>query len=201
MATRSRSRPVPHAFLTTREAAGRLGVTINAVKAWIRAEQLPALRTPGGHHRIPEADLSAFQAHLAERSRGPGRARPRILLVDDDPLLLTTLRDAAAQQVPDAVVELAGDGYEALVQVGLFRPDLLVLDLRMPRLDGFEVCQRLKARPATRAVRILAITAFEGDEARERILACGADDFLEKPFDISEFRARVLTLLGRGAPR
>jgi len=192
---RARSREGKGAFLTAREAAHRLGVTANAVKAWIREHDLPALRTPGGHHRIAEEDLVAFRARLATPGRGAGPGRLRILLVDDDQPLLLALKGALEQAFPEARVDEASDGYEALVQVGLVRPDVLVLDLRMPRLDGFEVCRRLKARPETRAVRILAITAYPDDRAREMILACGADDLLEKPFDMTTFRERIRALL------
>lgn len=186
-------------FLTTRESAGRLGVTVNALKAWIRDEQLPALRTPGGHHRIAEADLMAFQAKLAASSLEAARVRPRVLVVDDDHKVLALLKEVLKTAMPDAVVELADDGYEALVRVGAFRPDVLVLDIRMPRLDGFEVCQRLKARPETRSIRVLAMTAYSEGAVRERILAAGADDFLEKPFAVEEFRSRLAPLLTKEA--
>lgn len=188
-------------FLTTREAATRLGVTINALKAWIREERLPALRTPGGHHRIAEADLRAFQARLAENSRSPSSIRPRVLVVDDDQALLEALKETLEQVVPEAQVETAADGYEALVRVGALRPDVLVLDIRMPRIDGFEVCRRLKARRDTSSIRILAVTAYPEGQVREQILACGADDFMEKPFTIEKFRSRVMAMLERGVRR
>jgi excisionase family DNA binding protein len=191
----------PRRYLTSREAASRLGVSANALKAWIRADELPALRTPGGHHRIAEEDLARFQRRLGRGAgAGPGPA-PRVLVVDDDPLLLATLRAAVEQRLPGVDVDVAADGYEALVQVGRFRPDVLVLDLRMPRLDGLEVCQRLRESPATAGIRILAITAFTEALPRERVLAAGADDFLEKPFDLDAFRARLSALLPRGARR
>lgn len=188
-------------FLTTRQAAARLGVTLNSLKTWIRDEHLPALRTPGGHHRIAERDLMAFQARLTENSKVPSHMRPRVLVVDDDKGVLEVVRGALAQAVPEAIVNVATDGYEALVQVGAFRPDLLVLDLRMPRLDGFEVCQRLKGRRETMGIRILAMTAYADPATRERILACGADDFLEKPFRIEKFASHVASLLGLSVGR
>lgn len=188
-------------YLTTRGAAARLGVTVNAIKAWIREERLPALRTPGGHHRIAEPDLQAFQTHLAENSRGRASARPRILIVDDDDALLATLKDALEQVLPQASVASATDGYEALLKVGAFQPDVLVLDIRMPRLDGFEVCRRLKGRRETAGTRILTVTASPERQVREQILAAGADDFLEKPFAIEKFRSRVISLLEREMPR
>ena len=93
---------------------------------------------------------------------------------------------------------VATDGYEALVQVGAFRPDVLVLDIRMPRLDGFEVCRRLKAKKETASIRILAVTAHPEGQVRDQVMACGADDFLEKPFAIEKFRSRVVGLLAKG---
>jgi excisionase family DNA binding protein len=182
-------------YLTTRESAERLGVTINALKTWIREQRLPALKTPGGHHRIAESDLLAFAAELATNSRVLPLSRPRILIVDDDEALLGTIKDTLSGAIPEALVRTATDGYEGLVQVGAFHPDLLVLDIRMPRLDGFEVCRRLKARPDTASVRILAVTAYPDGGVRERIFECGADDMIEKPFVIEKFQARVRTLL------
>lgn len=191
----------PSRFLTTREAAERLGVTVNSIKAWIREERLPALRTPGGHHRIREADLLEFQSRLTAVLRAPGTSRPRILVVDDDDALLAALRDTLQEVIPDSVVQTADDGYEGLVQVGAFRPDVLVIDIRMPRLDGFEVCRRLKHRKETAAIRILAVTAHPEGEVRARVLECGADDLLEKPFTIERFRSRVVALLERAGQR
>jgi DNA-binding response OmpR family regulator len=170
-------------------------VTINALKAWIREQRLPALKTPGGHHRIAESDLLAFAAELATNSRVRPLSRPRILIVDDDEALLGTLKDTLGGSIPEALVRTATDGYEGLVQVGAFHPDLLVLDVRMPRLDGFEVCRRLKARPDTASVRILALTAYADEGVRERIVQCGADDLMEKPFGVEKFHARIRDLL------
>jgi excisionase family DNA binding protein len=182
-------------YLTTRESAERLGVTINALKTWIREHRLPALKTPGGHHRIAESDLLAFAAALATSARARPLSKPRILIVDDDEALLGTLKDTLASAIPEALVRTATDGYEGLIQVGAFHPDLLVLDVRMPRLDGFEVCRRLKARPDTASIRILAVTAYLDGGVRERIFECGADDLMEKPFAIEKFHVRVRTLI------
>lgn len=182
-------------YLTTRQAAARIGVTINAIKAWIREQRLPALRTPGGHHRIAEVDLAAFQARLAEGSTAEPATRARVLIADDDKALAAALREALAVALPDALIQIASDGYEALVQVGAFRPDVLVLDIRMPRLDGFEVCRRLKSGRDTERMGILAVTAYPTAEVRQDILDCGADAFLAKPIDVEEFRSGVRALL------
>jgi excisionase family DNA binding protein len=190
-----RSSTRDRAFLTTRESADRLGVSVNTLKAWIRQQRLPALRTPGGHHRIAEADLEAFRARLARAVRPRAVTRDRILVVDDDPQLLETIGDGLRRMFPDATVETVADGYDALLKIGAFRPDVLVLDLRMPRLEGYDVCARLKAGAATRAIRIVAMTAHADEEARQRALACGADAFLGKPFTLEGLEAAVRGLL------
>lgn len=194
-----RTKPIPSSarYLTTRESAERLGVTINALKAWIREQRLPALKTPGGHHRIAENDLLAFAAELVTNTRVRPLSRPRILIVDDDEALLGTIKDTLGGAIPEALVRTATDGYEGLVQVGAFHPDLLVLDVRMPRLDGFEVCRRLKACPDTASVRILVVSAYPDGGVRERIFECGADDLMEKPFAMEKFHARVRILLAQ----
>src|SRR5436309_14296377 len=101
-------------YLTTRQSAVRLGVTINAIKAWIREERLPALKTPGGHHRISEPDLLDFHARLAENSRTPVSTRSRILVVADDQSLLAELRDTIWQVIRYAIGAVATYGYVAL---------------------------------------------------------------------------------------
>ena len=76
-----------------------------------------------------------------------------------------------------------------------FKPDLLILDLMMPQIDGFEVCRIVRRNPATAHVKILIITAFGSHENIERALKLGADDFLHKPLDIHQLTAQVRALL------
>jgi DNA-binding response OmpR family regulator len=114
--------------------------------------------------------------------------------VDDDAALRQTVLEALGAE-PTYEVGVAGDGYEGLIKVGTFRPHVLVLDIRMPRLDGFQVCRRVKADAATRRTKILAITGFAEGDARARILEAGADAYLEKPLTLSVLHAEVARLL------
>ncbi|MBI5903314.1 MAG: response regulator, partial [Deltaproteobacteria bacterium] len=91
-------------------------------------------------------------------------------------------------------IETAADGYEALIKVGDFKPELLILDIMMPRIDGFEVCRRLKGDESTSDIKILAVTAY-GKEDMEKIVKCGADDCLPKPLGLREFQKSVENLL------
>jgi excisionase family DNA binding protein len=180
-------------FLTTGEVAAAYSVSIPTVKRWIQEGQLKAFKTAGGHYRISRTEFQRFQmVHGVPAVReGP----PRILIVDDDPRVLDLLVVALGLE-QGYKVEAAQDGYEGLIKVGTFRPHLLILDLRMPGLDGFQVCRRVKANPATHSTKILAITAYAEGNARERILEVGADGFLQKPFQLAALQAEVARLVG-----
>lgn len=119
----------------------------------------------------------------------------RILVVDDQQELVDLALDALRDFLPGARVEGACGGYEALLKIGSFQPHLLVLDLRMPGLDGFEVCRRVKETPATKATKIVAMTAFEDDQAEQLALTCGADAFLTKRAGMSALARRITSLL------
>jgi excisionase family DNA binding protein len=179
-------------YLTTGDAARACDVSLVAVKKWIRQGKLRAIRTPGGHFRIP---VDEFERFRAEYRFGGGGRRRRILVVDDEPdivaIITETLRADARWEIA-----AAANGYEGLLKVGTFRPDLLVLDLRMPRIDGFEVCRRVKGDDATRATKILAISGFGGEGARNEALGAGADAFLAKPFFTRQLDQEVRRLLG-----
>ena len=136
-------------YLTTGEVARRCQVSVGTVKNWIEAGQLEAFRTPGRHFRIRASELRRFQAAFGFGAESD--ESPRILVVDDQQDFIDLALDALRDLVPGARVEGACGGYEALLRIGALQPSLLLLDLRMPGLDGFEVCRRVKEAPATKA--------------------------------------------------
>ncbi len=123
--------------------------------------------------------------------------RRSVLVVDDDPfirgLILTTLED-----VSHFDLFAAGDGQEALTVAARERPELIFLDIDMPRLDGIEACGRLRADPRTSAATIVMLTASAEDSARRRAEAAGADLFLTKPFSPLDLLRMVDRLGGEG---
>jgi class 3 adenylate cyclase len=121
------------------------------------------------------------------------RERALVLVVDDEPANRALLRKILGHHGYD-VVE-ADDGSGALARVEECRPDLVCLDVMMPRPDGIEVCQKLRSQPKHAAMPILLLTALDRPEDRARGLEAGANDFLSKPFDEIELTARIRSLL------
>jgi two-component system phosphate regulon response regulator PhoB len=124
----------------------------------------------------------------------PQADRKTILVVEDEEYLRGLMR-LAMERASYQVLE-APDGEEALVSIADRRPDLVLLDVDLPGIDGFAVCERLKADPATRDIRVLMVTAMSEDANRERGMRAGADGYIAKPFAPFALLARIKSELG-----
>ena len=125
-----------------------------------------------------------------------GQQRPRVLVVDDDRAVRESLRRSL--DFNGYAVSLAADGAEALAGIGNVAPDVIIMDLMMPRLDGVEATRALRA--AGNDVPILVLTARDAVGDRVEGLDAGADDYLTKPFALAELLARLRALLRRAVP-
>lgn len=131
---------------------------------------------------------------LAEDGTGPVDIRgSRVLVVDDNPQN-TELVQAYLETLP-VEIATAVDGVEAMQVADRFRPDLILLDVMMPRMSGFEVCQKIKSNPALRDTVVIMVTALHEVGDFERAVECGCDDFLTKPVNKLELVTRVRSLL------
>jgi two-component system cell cycle response regulator len=117
----------------------------------------------------------------------------RILIVDDTPLNVKLLSAKLAHDY--YVISTAENGVQALAKVEKEKPDLILLDVMMPEMDGFETCRRLKGDPSTAFIPVVIITALSDVADRVRGLAAGADDFLGKPINDLALMARIRSLL------
>lgn len=179
--------------LTAGKAARHCRVTIPTIRRWIQDGRLVAFKTLGRHCRI---DLEDFRRFLRQHGLPPYpvfSTETRILVVDDEALIVEGLVEFLSADPRRFKLETATDGYEALIKVGSFKPSILILDVLMPRLDGVELCQRLKADPETRAIKILGITAYL-DKIPE-LLKAGADACLSKPLNLGKLQQELDRLL------
>ena len=113
----------------------------------------------------------------------------KILLIDDEPLQLKIVKNSLNSKKYEFVT--ASDGEEGIDKVISENPDLIIVDLIMPKKDGFEFCKALRDRPETSGTPIIMLSGFEADKFNERANFFGADTLLKKPFDLSEFKRTV----------
>ncbi len=187
-------------FLTTGEVAQYCQVSPVTIFRWIREGKLPAHSTPGGHYRVRATDLLAFLAKhsipVDTELRRAVAGEKRILVVDDEQAIVETVVRNLQRLGPQFRFATAFNGFEAGRQLALFSPDLIVLDLMMPGVDGLDVCRQVRGDPSTRHIKILVVTGYSSAEYLEAAREAGADDCLPKPFSGEELRDRVRRLLG-----
>lgn len=178
--------------LSSHQASQLLQVSPSTVVGWINQGRLDAFRTPGGHRRIRVGDLRRFVEQSAMPVPPLLRQRPehqRIFVVDDEPAVIRSIQRAFDKHGGPYEVEGCTDGVEALVHIGADVPDLVLLDIYMEGIDGFEVCRRLRRIPQLDGTRIVAMTAHPSEEARARILDYGAADYWVKPVTLEQIVA------------
>lgn len=170
-------------ILSPNQAAEILMVAPATVRQWAAKGKLTALTTPGGHRRFRMSDIKDFAQQHGITLNIKNDESIAILIVDDD----TQFSGYLAELIPGfdskIRVQVANDGFEAGKLVHSFNPDLILMDLMMPTMDGFETCKNLKADPETANIRIICMTGFGSEENIQRILKLGAEACLTKPID------------------
>jgi two-component system alkaline phosphatase synthesis response regulator PhoP len=121
--------------------------------------------------------------------------RDRVLIADDNEANVELLEAYLGDSGLEVEIAVAVDGQDTLEKAASFKPDLILLDVMMPKLSGFEVCQKLKGDPATRGIMILMVTALNEHGDMERAVDAGTDDFLSKPVDKVSLVKRVENML------
>lgn len=162
-------------MLTTRQVAERLGVSLRTVQLWVEAGVLPAARTPGGHRRIRQSAVRelALRTGLGELGVAlptpvPASRAVEVLVIEDQPDLRTLWTHTLDALGENLTLRCADDGYNALLQIGQRKPDLLITDLMMPGLDGLAMLRALRRDSAFDPSRVLAISALGPEDIAAR---------------------------------
>jgi excisionase family DNA binding protein len=172
-------------------------VTTRTINNWIRAGKLKAYSTPGGHFRIWPSDLRKFlKAHSMDINFEFGGEHPRrILIIDDDESYAGMIQEVLRDKIDNCDLKISHDGYEALILVGEFKPELVVLDLMMPGIDGFKVLELIANRKVNYSLKVLVLSGNLSPAAIERLKKSRADQWLAKPVSAAELVHSVLNLL------
>lgn len=172
-------------------------VTPPTVGRWIADGKLEAFTTAGGHHRV-------YIQHLVEFLSSHNMSIPpelipasslKILIVDDDLGIRKYIEKIVSSSLPGVEIHEAKDGFEAGHKITALVPTLVILDLYLPGIDGFQVCKTIKQTENLNAIKVLAITGFGGTNVRRSIKESGADAFLEKPFEPEALVEEIKKLL------
>ena len=197
-------------LMTTRQVAEALGVAVRTVQLWVESGALPAWRTAGGHRRISRGAVEQLRAERSRVIDAPAAeraprvltrtsARPfQILLVEDDPLQAHLFQRMAQEWKLPLELTLAINGFEGLIKIGQIKPDLIVTDLNMPGMDGFQMLRSLahtieKSHP----IDIVVTTAYTPAEIKDRGGLPESVAVFEKPISFSALRQQVERLMER----
>ena len=174
---------------STSEVARYCHVTADTIRKWAEAGRIRVFKTPGGHRRIRREDLIRF---LRENNipihEDLDNSGVKILVVDDEKAVISVVRRFLERAQTPFQIEIAMDGYDAGHLVATFKPDVVFLDLRLPGIDGFEVCRRIKSNPEHSATKVIAMTGYYDGDVVQRVVELGALMCMQKPFTPDDLR-------------
>jgi two-component system, OmpR family, response regulator len=162
-------------------------VSKKTVLNWIYDGGMKAFTTYGGHYRIWPANIKRFldTTGMDIPFDFVDDRTTHILIIDDDADFATILKSAIIAELSEVEVTTTDDGYEGLMLIGELKPHLVILDIKMPKLDGFQVLELLKTRKAEQDLKVLVITGYLDPETRQQLSRTIADHWMDKLSDIS----------------
>jgi len=153
---------------TTREAAKMLDVSLRTVQLWVENGSLSAWRTPGGHRRIRADSLDAMLANRGETEAQSTAREISVLIVEDDKALSRLYEATISGWGIPVNIEIARDGFDALIRLGRRKPDIIIADISMPGMDGIAMLQKIRADHDSNDVEIIVVTGLDSEEIQRR---------------------------------
>lgn len=187
-------------LLTTGEVARFCHVTSAAVLNWIKSGNLKAYKSPGKHHRIRFEDLLDFLKKYEmfipkELKEIRDSAKKTILVVEDDNIFREVLKEHLSDRYKDFKVYVAENALEAGCYMERTKPDLVILDLKLPGISGFDFCRVIRQMLPNHETKILAMSGFIPDAEKQKVIEKGADDFISKPFKLDDLDRCIKRLI------
>ncbi|OYQ39768.1 DNA-binding protein [Rhodoferax sp. TH121] len=202
------------ATVTTLEAARLLGLAVRSVQLMVDRGELEAWKTPGGHRRISRTSVERWRqgeragtasqspaAALADHRSAPpprtARNVPRVLLIEDSAHFQNLIKLLMGQQFPEVELLTASDGIAGLAMVGQYQPDVLMVDILLPGIDGAALITRLRAMPQFQAMQIIVVTSLDASQRAPYALALHDIAVVHKPQLVVELPALLGACLGK----
>ncbi len=195
-------------LLKISEMAQKAEVLVSTIRYYTDIGLLKAAMTTEGGHRLYEEAPTMDRLNKIKKMVSKGMTLPeiqthidqematkKILVVDDEPEIVDFIRELLVDTVPHQF-EAATDGFTAGRLVQVFSPDLVILDLLLPGVDGFQVCKMIRTDSDSKGMKILAMTGYDSEEIRAKIIASGADDYVGKPLEYKQTLEKICKLLG-----
>jgi len=185
-------------YYTTFQVARMLGVSPPTVVNWINSGLVNAYRTPGGHRRITRDELVNFaQQHNYPLTISPAAEEPiaeplerRVLVVDDEPDFCEVVRDYLTLK-GGFEVDVAHSGFSAGLAIARFKPALVVMDILMPDMDGFEVLKMMREDPEMQEIPVIACTAYRDPQIEQRVREESFQGYIEKPLKLERLQEMI----------
>lgn len=195
-------------LLKISEAAKLVGVLPSTIRYYTDIGLLKSSDETKGGHRLydPAGVASVVNKIKFLSSRGltmdeikkelaASKKSKKILVIDDEPEVGNLVRDIAAEKFPATEVKIVYDGFTAGRALAEYLPDLIVLDLMLPGVNGFEVARQIRSSKFLNGVKILAVTGYDTEENRVKIMESGADDYLAKPLEVATLTDKIKKML------
>ncbi|MCM8821973.1 MAG: response regulator [Candidatus Omnitrophica bacterium] len=180
-------------YLTTGQVAQILSCSRVTVFQWILEGRINAIKTIGGHYRIPKEDIEKL-IKVRESEASEPKNKIKILVVDDEPNIVKTLVLFLKKSNPAFDVYGTTNSFDAGRLMVTFKPDIAIIDIVMPGMDGFEIVEKIKSDPITKNIKVIAITGYGTKENIEKMKKKGAIACILKPFDYYEVAEQVKKL-------
>ena len=182
--------------LSTSRVAKYCNSSISTIKRYINSGKLKSYKTPGGTYKIEKKHLLSFmEDYSIPIPEEIDMVRKKILIVEDDSQVRKSMAGYLKLKENNFDVTEAKDGFEAGMLISQVRPDLIILDLMIPHIDGFDVCKTIKSNILTKNILVLVLTGYGSKKNIRRAYNCGADIVLTKPVENEELLKKIEVLV------
>lgn len=178
---------------TSKKAAEILGVTVRTVQLWTNSGILRAWKTPGGHRRYMLSDLLKLERSFSntdtqEHQLSVQPDQLSILIIEDDENLLDLYRLRLSEWEPSPKIDYASDGFEGSLKIGSSKPDVVILDLKLPNVDGFRIIEALKKTGTIHDMKLIVVTGLTKEELDTKLPLTDEIFLLQKPVPFDELK-------------